>query len=143
MHELLTERDTKSEFVLAAQILESQDEAKCIQYLRMNKAQFSKLLALVEPDIRKQDTYWREAISARNRLILTLRYSRTKIPVYVFILSQYCFQVLSYRRIPSTSSFLVSTWTLDCWLSFEGYPWSDLEETSSCCHATSHGTNLA
>ena len=70
---ILKERDLKSEHVLATQILEGDDEAKCIQYIKLNRMQFDNLLKVVEFDIKNHDAYWGAANCARNRLILTLR----------------------------------------------------------------------
>ena len=75
-HELFADRATQSEFVLADSILESGDDLKCHQYLRMKREQFFELLGLIESKISKQDTNWRRSISAKHRLILTLRYFR-------------------------------------------------------------------
>ena len=63
---ILKERDLKSEHVLATQILEGDDEAKCIQYIRMNRMQFDNLLKLVDLDIKEKDTYCRAAIGTRS-----------------------------------------------------------------------------
>ena len=46
-------------------------------YLRMDDDCFQHLLACVRPHIQKQDTVMREAISADQRLIATLRYLAT------------------------------------------------------------------
>ncbi|XP_067122841.1 uncharacterized protein [Centruroides vittatus] len=49
---------------------------KC-RFLRMPIETFAKLLRLIEPDITKQNTRWRDAISAHDRLCLTLRFLAT------------------------------------------------------------------
>ena len=74
MHDICKERDRLSEFVLASAIIDQEDDSKCFEYLRMSKAQFEFLLSVVEPIITRKDTYWRKAICASDRLILTLRY---------------------------------------------------------------------
>ena len=45
-----------------------------IQYMRMDVNSFYTLLAKVEPYIRKQDTHFRQSISAEARLEATLRF---------------------------------------------------------------------
>ncbi|KAK5648279.1 hypothetical protein RI129_003171 [Pyrocoelia pectoralis] len=47
------------------------------QYLRMDEGTFNKLLKLVEKRITKLDTSFREAISAQDKLIITLRFLAT------------------------------------------------------------------
>lgn len=46
-------------------------------FLRMDHASFQELLELIKPDIEKEDTYWREAIHAGQRLAVTLRFLAT------------------------------------------------------------------
>ena len=46
-------------------------------FLRMGKTDFQELLAKVTPHIQRQDTWMREAISAAERLSITLRYLAT------------------------------------------------------------------
>jgi hypothetical protein len=43
-------------------------------YLRMDHNCFDELLNLVRPSITKQNTHLREAVSAEERLVATLRY---------------------------------------------------------------------
>jgi hypothetical protein len=45
---------------------------------RMGKTDFQELLAKVTPHIQRQDTWMREAISAAERLSITLRYLATR-----------------------------------------------------------------
>ncbi|KAJ8946735.1 hypothetical protein NQ318_002565 [Aromia moschata] len=45
-----------------------------MNFLRMDQEDFDYLLELVHPDIEKKDTNMREAISASQRLSITLRY---------------------------------------------------------------------
>ena len=73
VHDLILHGSDKSEFLLAEEILESPDEEKCHQYFRMQKYQFEYLLNKVESLISKKDTFWRSAIPAKRRLILTIR----------------------------------------------------------------------
>nr|XP_039248879.1 protein ALP1-like [Styela clava] len=77
VHDLILHGSDKSEFLLAEEILESPDEEKCHQYFRMQKYQFEYLLNKVESLISKKDTFWRSAIPAKRRLILTIRYLAT------------------------------------------------------------------
>ena len=44
------------------------------RYVRMSKERFDHLLGLLREKITKRDTYMREAISAEERLVITLRY---------------------------------------------------------------------
>ncbi|CAH1981280.1 unnamed protein product [Acanthoscelides obtectus] len=46
-------------------------------FLRLDDTQFDYLLALVEPHIKKEDTFMRESISAQHRLDVTLRFLAT------------------------------------------------------------------
>lgn len=53
-------------------------DPECHQnFLRMNTTDFDYLLGKVSPLISKQDTNMREAITAKTRLIVTLRYLAT------------------------------------------------------------------
>lgn len=54
--------------------LEEEEESLYKNFLRMDIHQFKELLNLVEPIISKQDTVMRKSISAKDRLILTLRF---------------------------------------------------------------------
>ena len=54
------------------QMLED-DEEKFQQYFRLSPAQFNKTLALIEQNIKKQDTNYRKSITAEERLAITLR----------------------------------------------------------------------
>lgn len=50
------------------------DEEKFYSYYRMSQTTYKLLLDLVGPSIRKQNTNYRESISAKERLLITLRY---------------------------------------------------------------------
>lgn len=50
------------------------DDEKCKMYIRMTKKEFDVLYILLETKLKKQNTYFREAISPEERLLLTLRY---------------------------------------------------------------------
>ncbi|XP_077972394.1 uncharacterized protein LOC144427295 isoform X1 [Styela clava] len=77
VHDLILHGNDKSEFLLAEEILESSNEEKCHQYFQMQKYQFEYLLDKVESIISKKVTFWRSAIQAKRRLILTIRYLAT------------------------------------------------------------------
>jgi hypothetical protein len=49
------------------------DESKFYQYFRMSQRAFNDLLIKIEMFIIKKDTFWRSAISARERLAVCLR----------------------------------------------------------------------
>jgi hypothetical protein len=53
---------------------EEQNPRKFQEKFHMTVATFNKLLCLVEPLIKKQDTHMRKAIPAKVRLQVTLRY---------------------------------------------------------------------
>nr|CAI5842752.1 unnamed protein product [Callosobruchus analis] len=53
------------------------DESKFREYFRMSLQQFDQLLSIIEKDIEKQKTNYRERISARERLAVCLRYLAT------------------------------------------------------------------
>ena len=55
--------------------LEDEDEYK--RFLRMTPDNFSELLKLIETDIQKQNTYLRDAIPAKIKLAVTLRFLAT------------------------------------------------------------------
>lgn len=54
-----------------------QDPSQFKQFLRMSDEVFNKLLNWVKPLIEKKDTNYREAISAKTKLIITLRFLAT------------------------------------------------------------------
>ena len=55
-------------------------------FLRMDMSTFDELLQLVEPHITYQDTNMRQAISAGERLALTLRFLATSEQYLVLLL---------------------------------------------------------
>lgn len=57
--------------------LREEDPNLLNNFLRMTIAQFDNLLALVSPHISKKDTMMRKSISAKDRLIVTLRFLAT------------------------------------------------------------------
>jgi hypothetical protein len=52
----------------------SDDTSGFFGFLRMSPHVFQKLLNIVTPSIKKQDTFMRDSISAEDMLIVTLRY---------------------------------------------------------------------
>ena len=66
-----------SEYHNLVQELRLDDREFHHRYLRMSKERFDHLFSLVEHLIHKKDTYFRQAIPARERLVLTLRYLAT------------------------------------------------------------------
>lgn len=72
----LQNRDQYSHMQLIRELKENNpDDYK--NYLRMSDACFQKLLSVVAPHIRKQDTIMRDSITAEQRLIATLRFLAT------------------------------------------------------------------
>jgi hypothetical protein len=59
------------------QELSTEDPKGFQNFLRMGKTDFHELLAKVTPHVQRQDTWMREAISAAERLSITLRYLAT------------------------------------------------------------------
>lgn len=55
----------------------STDPEQFQTFLRMNKETFDKLLTLILPIIKKQDTLMRNSLSARDKLTITLRFLAT------------------------------------------------------------------
>ena len=59
------------------QELQLADRASYRNFLRMDLSSFEEILRVVGPKISRQDTHLREAISAGERLALTLRFLAT------------------------------------------------------------------
>ncbi|CAH2007757.1 unnamed protein product [Acanthoscelides obtectus] len=74
--EWLRDRENLSHMKLLKRLKDSSSE-DFKNYLRMDEASFRKLLTLVKPHIKRQNTVMRKAISAEERLIVTLRYLAT------------------------------------------------------------------
>ena len=55
------------------QELSTEDPSSFMEYLRMDEGHFNRLVSLVSPLIKKEDTCMREAISPAERVTLTLR----------------------------------------------------------------------
>lgn len=70
VHPLIRDRQ-HSCFVVAREL--SRDPDKFKDFFRMSKPLFDRLLELVNPLITKKDTNWRLALSAEEKLTITLR----------------------------------------------------------------------
>ena len=66
--------------------LHTEDPNEFRNYFRMDKTTFKMLLEKVRPLIERQDTKLREAISAAERLAVTLRFLATDFPFPTFLL---------------------------------------------------------
>ncbi|KAB0804838.1 hypothetical protein PPYR_01808 [Photinus pyralis] len=76
-----------------------EDPEQFKQFLRIDEPTFNKLLELVTPYIQKKDTYFREAVSSRDKLIITLRFLATG--------ESYRSLMYSFRQAESTISLFV------------------------------------
>ncbi|XP_073519513.1 uncharacterized protein [Phyllobates terribilis] len=76
VHPILQERTDKGHFNVLYQDLRSFPE-KFKQFCRLNIIAFDRLLSLMSPDLDFQDTVMRRAISAEERLLITLRFLAT------------------------------------------------------------------
>ena len=72
VHEINVERKEFGEFHTLMPELR-QDEKRFYIYFRMPSECFDEILSLIKEDITKMDTNYREAISAEERLAITLR----------------------------------------------------------------------
>jgi hypothetical protein len=72
MRDMFLRRGSKGSWTLLIQELEQEDPAAYFGYVRMNKKTFDSLLEMIEPAITG-DSRYRQPISARERLYLTLR----------------------------------------------------------------------
>lgn len=72
----LLERKKLSHMTLIRE-MQQNEQGDFLNYLRMDEGKFLYLLNLIRPTIQKQNTVMREAVSAEERLIATLRYLAT------------------------------------------------------------------
>ncbi|KAL4153066.1 hypothetical protein QTP88_000899 [Uroleucon formosanum] len=73
VHDLWKKRKIEGEFATLYEELVDH-EAKFFEYFRMSQYCFNLLLSKIEHDIKKQDTFWRPAITPKERLAVCLRY---------------------------------------------------------------------
>ena len=71
---IFKDRKLHSEYYNLYQSLRDLDREFHYRYLRMSKERFDHLLGLLRDKIAKKDTNMREAITAEERLVITLRY---------------------------------------------------------------------
>ena len=71
---IFRDRKLYSEYYTLYQSLRESDREFHYRYLRMSKERFDHLLNLLREKITKKDTKLREAITAEERLVITLRY---------------------------------------------------------------------
>ncbi|XP_049293583.1 putative nuclease HARBI1 isoform X3 [Anopheles funestus] len=70
---MLLERNQNASQLIRS-ILDEELDKTVINFMRMCREDFAYLLQLVTPRIRKQDTYMRDAITPKDRLIISLRF---------------------------------------------------------------------
>ena len=71
---IFKDRKLHSEYYTLYQVLRETDREFHFRYVRMSKERFDHLLGLIREKISKKDTVLREAITAEERLVITLRY---------------------------------------------------------------------
>ena len=71
---IFRDRKLHSEYFNIYQQLREDDREMHFKYIRMSKERFDHLLSIVRDRITKQQTNYREPISAEERLVMTLRY---------------------------------------------------------------------
>ena len=74
--QLLLRREESVAYRLVRELRE-EDPATLRQWIRLDLEQYQELLALVTPHIEKEDTNMRQAVTAHERLAVTLRYLAT------------------------------------------------------------------
>ena len=74
VRKILKSRCTKGEYHALIAEMRLGDHESFYRYFHMTPQRFSHLLGLVGPSIRRQDTYFRQAIPPGERLAITLRY---------------------------------------------------------------------
>lgn len=77
VRKLYQEREQKGEFNLLIKDLILFDSEIFFQYFRMTPTILEQLLSILGPSITKKDTNMREAVSAKERVCVTLRYLAT------------------------------------------------------------------
>lgn len=84
------------------QILSVLEPGDLRNYLRVGAEQFEHLLSLVTPYIQKQDTVLRQSVSAKQRLVVTLRFLATGNSYQDLRYSTLSSQPLMSQIIPET-----------------------------------------
>ena len=74
---IFRDRKLHSEYYTLYQNLRDEDREFHYRYVRMSKERFDHLLSLIRDRITKKNTQMREAITAGERLVVTLRYLAT------------------------------------------------------------------
>jgi hypothetical protein len=82
----LLRRKQRSAYNTLLEELHTEDPNEFRNYFRMDKTTFKMLLEKVRPLIERQDTKLQEAISAAERLAVTLRFLTTDFPIPAFLL---------------------------------------------------------
>lgn len=72
VHNMLKKRNIEGEYITLFREL-MDDETKFFQYFRMSKYKFHELLSIIEPVITKQNTTFRESITAKQKLCVCIR----------------------------------------------------------------------
>lgn len=72
VHPLLSQRHQKGLFCHLVSDLRK-NETKFFQYFRMSINSYDELLTLLQERLRRQDTVMRKAVSAEEKLVVTLR----------------------------------------------------------------------
>jgi hypothetical protein len=106
--QIFLERKQKGEFHHLVQETKLFDNEYFYKQFRMSPTTFEKLLCWVAPHINKKDTHMREAISAEERLCVTLRYlasGNAQVSI-----------ATSYRIAPSTVSSIIKETTPVIWM---------------------------
>lgn len=76
------DKTVDSEKKTAIRELSAEDPETFHQYHRLDRESFEDILQLISPHISKQDTRLRSSISARERLVVTLRFLATGLYNY-------------------------------------------------------------
>ncbi|XP_069595381.1 uncharacterized protein [Ranitomeya imitator] len=107
VHPLLTQRPSKGHFQRLYSSLRAHPD-KFFLYTRMSIRTFDMLLEILRPGLTYQDTWMRKAISAEERLLLTLRFLATGL--------SYAGLHLEFLIGRSTISVIVRTTCSQIWL---------------------------
>ena len=74
---MLQKRRDNGAYKILVKNMEENDPEWYFDYFRLSPEQFNEILSLVKNDIKKEFTSWREPISTKERLAITLRYLAT------------------------------------------------------------------